>query len=114
RELELKNIYTLGGFQIDPKSFKLTLQSGQGAPPTVDLAGVPLIEMVGLDSWDEQNDQARRGHDGIVDQTGYSSRTRAWVDYNDGTLFLPDARPFGLRIAGAGARSVDQLLAGQV
>src|SRR5215471_4365491 len=37
RELELKNVYNLGGFGIDPKSFKLQVQSGQNDPPLVDI-----------------------------------------------------------------------------
>ena len=113
RELELKNIYNLGGFQIDPKSFKLMVQSGQSDPPTVDLHGVPLIEMLGLDSWKETTNQPVpadiNGGDGVVDGVGLSGngQTRGWVDYNDGTLFLPDLLPFAPRDIGANPRPFD-------
>src|SRR5262249_28546911 len=110
RELELKNIYNLGGFQIDPKSFKLQLQNGQDQPPKVDLNGHPLMEMLGLDSWDETTNQARRGQDGVVDATGFNTQTRSWVDYENGRLFLPDPRPFAPRLTGPGARLFHQLV----
>src|SRR5215471_17629028 len=114
RDLELKNIYNLGGFQIDPKSFKLMVQSGQNDPPTTqDLHGVPLIEMLGLDSWKETTNQPvpadNTGGDGVVDGVGLSGngQTRGWVDYDDGTLFLPDLLPFAPRDIGANPRPFD-------
>jgi hypothetical protein len=114
RELELKNIYNLGGFGIDPKSFKLRLAAGQEEPPVTDLDGVPFIEMAGLDNWDEQSNQARRGHDGEVDATGFNSQTRGWVDYANGTLFMPDARPFSPRLTGPDLHPFDRVLDDQV
>ena len=110
RELELKSFYNLGGFGIDAKSFKLTLQAGQGDPPVTALNGIPFLEMVGLDSWNEQTAQPRRGQDGQVDATGFNSQTRGWVDYTNGVLMLPDARPFAPRLAGPDAHKFDQLL----
>jgi hypothetical protein len=114
RELELKNVYNLGGYQIDPKSFKLTLQLGQDEPPITDLNGVPFLEAVGLDNWDEQSAQARRGHDGVVDGIGFNSQTRGWVDHANGTLVLPDLRPFAPRLAAPGGRPFDQYLDAQL
>ena len=110
RELELKNIYNLGGFQIDPKSFKLMVQSGQNDPPLVELAGKPLVELLGLDSWSETTNQPVRGQDGVVDATGFNTLTRSWVDYENGTLFLPDPLPFAPRIEGPNARPFDVLV----
>ena len=110
RELELKNVYYLGGFGIDPKTFKLTLAAGQGEPPVTDVAGFPFIEAVGLDGWNEQTEQALPGFDGVVDRLGFNSQTRGWVDYTNGTLFLPDARPFAPRLVGEGAREFDRFI----
>ena len=110
RELELKNVYNLGGFGIDPKSFKLTLQRGQDEPPTTAIDGVPFIELLGLDNWDEQTGQPRAGQDGEVDGFGFNSQSRPWVDYANGLLFLPDPRPFAPRIAGASAKPFEQFL----
>jgi len=110
RELELKNIYYLGGFGIDPKSFKLTLQNGQGEPPVTDVNGIPFVEAVGVDDWDEQTQQARPGHDGVVDNLGFNSQTDGWVNFTNGTLFLPDARPFAPRLAAGTARAFDSFI----
>jgi motility/secretion related protein SprA len=110
RELELKNFYDLGGFGIDPKSFKLTLQLGQNDPPITDMNGIPFIEMVGLDSWDEQTSQALPGHDGRVDTITFPSVPRGWVDYTNGVLFMPDPRPFAPRLSGLGAHAFDQFI----
>jgi len=112
RELELKNIYNLGGFQIDPKSFKLMVQSGQNDPPIVnDVNGRPFIEALGLDIWNETTNQPIAGQDGIVDGTGFNTQTRSWVDYDDGTLFLPDPLPFAPRDLGANPRPFDTFIA---
>jgi cell surface protein SprA len=94
RELELKNVYNLNGYGIDPKSFKLQVRRGQQEPPITDLNGIPFIEALGLDNWNEQTSQATRGHDGQVDATGINSQTRGFVDYTNGVLVLPDLRPF--------------------
>ena len=118
RELELKNIYNLGGFGIDPKSFKLQVQSGQGDPPTVDIGGgVTFVELLGLDSWNETTNQPvpsspTTGGDGVVDGVGFSgnSLTRGWVDYDNGTLFLPDFLPFAPRDLGASPRPFDKFV----
>jgi hypothetical protein len=104
RELELKNIYYLGGFGIDPKSFKLAIQFRQGEPPTTDQDGIPFIEMAGVDDWNEQNAQPVSGHDGAVDRTGFNGQTRGWVDYANGTIMFPDPRPFAPRVTGASVR----------
>ncbi len=114
RELELKNVYNLNGFGIDPRSFKLQIRRGQTDPPVTDMNGIPLIELLGIDSWDEQTSQARRGHDGQVDGTGYNSVSKPWVDYQNGVIVLPDLRPFAPRLAGPGARPFDRFLDDQV
>lgn len=110
RELELKNIYNLGGYGIDPKSFKLQLKSGQQEPAITDLDGVAFIEMAGLDNWNEQSAQPVLGHDGVVDATGFNTQTRSWVDYENGTIMLPDLRPFAPRGRGPDARPFDAYL----
>src|SRR5262249_62117271 len=82
-----------------------------GAPPTVDLGGVPFVEMMGLDTWSETTNQPISGQDGVVDATGFSSPpARGWVDYENGTLFLPDLLPFAPRTSGPNARPFDTFL----
>ena len=111
RELELKNVYNLNGFGIDPRSFKMQIRRGQTEPPVTDMNGIPFIELLGIDTWNEQTSQARKGQDGQVDGTGYNSQSRPWVDYQNGVLVLPDLRPFAPRLAGPGARPFDRYLA---
>jgi hypothetical protein len=101
RELELKQFYGLGAFSIDPASLTLSVQLGQTDPPVTSSNGVPFIEMFGLDSWDERDPVAVRGHDGRLDALGYNSQTRGWVDFANGVLFLPDVRPFAPRLDAA-------------
>ncbi len=112
RELELKNVYNLGAFDIDPASLSLSVSLGQTDPPVTGSNGIPFLELLGLDSWDERNPVAVRGHDGRLDAIGYNLQTRAWVDYVNGVLFLPDARPFAPRLDAA--HPFDRFLDGQV
>ena len=111
RELELKNIYYLGGSGIDPKSFKLAIQLGQSDPPITDQDGIPYIEMAGLDNWTETTSQPVAGHDLAVDRlAGFSGQPRSWVDYENGTIMLPDPRPFDPRVTGARQRPFDVMI----
>lgn len=112
RELELKGFYNLGPFSIDSSTFTLSVRLGQTDPPVTSSNGVPFIEMFGLDSWNESGSIPVRGHDGHVDATGYNTVTRGWIDYANGVLFLPDARPFAPRLDAA--HPFDRLLDAQL
>ncbi len=116
RDLELKNFYQLPGQGIDPASFKLSVEQGNNDPPhyTEEVSGiaVPYLELLGLDSYDETTGNPIFGqHDGKVDGTGakFTGGTvlRAFVDFKNGVLFLPDPRPFAPRL-GAGGKSFDR------
>ncbi len=102
RELELRNFYQLGGQRIDPGTIKINIRQGYTDPPQYSepaAPGIPYIEMLGLDNFDESGGSAVRGaHDNKVDGTVASSNTRAFVDFEEGTLFMPDVRPFAPRI----------------
>ncbi|MFN8587824.1 MAG: cell surface protein SprA [Candidatus Eisenbacteria bacterium] len=115
RELEMKNFYALGGYGIDPKSFTLTVQLGRDVPPVQYTDGpggtrVNFIEVLGLDKWDESNATPVEGHDEKVDGTGRSSGARAYVDYANGVLWIPDPRPFAPRVTAADPQFFDQLM----
>jgi hypothetical protein len=106
RELELKNFYQLPGQRIDPASFALTVRRGADDPPVTSIltpeGAVPYLEVLGLDSWDESQGAQIPGHDGKVDGTYLTlGSQQAFVDYEDGILFLPDLRPFAPRIGSA-------------
>jgi hypothetical protein len=114
RELEMKNFYQLPGFQIDPKSFKLSIQRGTTDPPreyahSPSGLDVNYLEVLGLDNLDESVSPPARGHDGRVDGTGYGSGVRAFVDFTNGVLWFPDPRPFAPRL-GTGGRWFDLLM----
>ncbi len=106
RELELHNFYQLGGQRIDPATFRLSIQKGREATPktTVQTDGgvVPFIEILGLDNFDESTGTPVRGHDNRVDGTLVSSTVRLFVDYENGTLFFLDPRPFAPRLGPSG------------
>ncbi len=115
RELELKNFYQLPGQGIDPASFKLSVHQAYYDPPQyTELVGslpVPYLELLGLDSYDETTGNPIFGqHDGKVDGTGvkFTGGTvlRAFVDFKNGVLFLPDPRPFAPRL-GSGGKPFD-------
>jgi hypothetical protein len=113
RQLELKNFYQLPGQRIDDKTFKLQIRRGVGQPPITfvrrDPETVPYTEILGLDNVDERNGFPVEGHDDVIDGTGADRSNRTFVDYENGTLFLPDLRPFAPRI-GANGLPFDQAI----
>ena len=113
RELELKNIYQLGGQRIDPKTFMLSIRKGTDQPYVTSIQApggpVPYIEAAGLDNYDETNGTPVFGqHDGRVDGTaaGGENQLHVAVDFENGLLFLPDPHPFSPRL-GAGGQPFD-------
>lgn len=117
RELELRNFYRLGGQRIDPKSFTLTIEQGSDDPPVTAIfkgggTPIPYIEAVGLDNFDETSGTPRFGeHDNKIDGSAPDSKFKVFVDYDNGTLFFFDLRPFAPRLVGPNARPFDQYLA---
>ncbi len=105
RELELRNFYQLAGQRIDPRTFNLTIRQGVDDPPVMFLVSgngepVPYTEVLGLDNFDEtRGTPIYRQHDGKVDGTLPDNTSRLFVDYENGTLFFFDPRPFAPRIA---------------
>ena len=108
RELELKNFYQLAGQRVDPKTLQLTISQGDDSPPRTiagtDLSqgrNVPFVEALGLDNFNESGGFVNfntHGHDGLVDGTQPTSNFRGFVDFERGTLWLPDLRPFAPRL----------------
>jgi hypothetical protein len=118
RELELRNFYQIGGQGIDPGSFALRVFQGYTDPPVYNERekGIPYLELVGLDNYDESGGVPVRGqHDGRVDGTAANSTllARSFVDFRSGVLFLPDLRPFAPRLGPDGRafeRAISSLL----
>ncbi len=122
RELELRNFYSLGSTRIDPASLKLTIRRGTAEPPTTTFnnpsgKAIPFLQILGLDNLDETTGRPQPGHDDKVDQRYLPESFGAFVDFESGTLFFPDLRPFAPRIAAASAprttgleEAIDRLL----
>ena len=107
RHLELKNFYQLPGQRIDAASFQMQIKRGDDEPARTSLSAsngesVPYIEVLGLDNFDESSGRPVRGHDGKVDGTSNNDQqfgqTRLFVDYENGTLYFLEPRPFAPRL----------------
>jgi hypothetical protein len=119
RELELKNFYQLAGQRIDPKSLLISIHQGNLDPPqTLAKEGVPYMQALGLDNFNETSGfpgYGHNGHDDLVDDVAPAQNFRSFIDYDRGTLWLPDLRPFAPRIKNDGtARRFDQYVSAQL
>ncbi len=83
--LALKNIYDLGGSEIDPASLVISLHSDLGAEPEFlgDDATTTFIRMLGVD---RESVNGFDGFDNIIDQV--------YLKLGEGLMVLPDLRPF--------------------
>lgn len=96
--LMMKNVYSLGAYQINSKDFRLQVfynnaQTGTDINylPVPDaetrIKGKPLIQVVGLDRLDQQND---RNPDGVFDFIDGVT-----INANNGRVYFPVVEPFG-------------------
>ncbi|NNC95882.1 MAG: cell surface protein SprA [Chitinophagales bacterium] len=92
-DLMMKNIYSLGAFQIGQEDFKLDIyynDPGQGVKrflPKGNLKGIPLIRLLNLDNLNNQNDAQP---DGIFDFV-----PGVTINPQRGKLIFPVVEPFG-------------------
>lgn len=104
REYELRNFYSLGARDIDPKTAKLQVRQlvGGGSrtyqeqftDPTTS-ENITYMEVTGLDLLNQsQGGLPVPGHDGSVD---YFS-DQSFVNWRDGIIYFPDLRPFAPRL----------------
>ncbi len=89
----MKNIYSLGAYQISPNDFKLNvtyLTSGGGEKPYLSegsVKGIPLLQLLNLDRLNSQNDPYP---DGIFDFV-----PNITIIPQNGRLIFPVIEPFG-------------------
>mgnify|MGYP003694613579 CR=1 FL=1 len=108
RSEELHPVDSPGQLQSGPHHHH---QDSPGGTPFT----VPYMEILGLDDLNEAGGTPVRGHDGFVDGTILSPNFGAWVDWQRGTLFLPDLRPFAPRITlDAAGRPFERLISRQL
>ncbi len=96
-DLMMKNVYSLGSFQVQPKDFKLSIvyaDDPSGADLNylpvkneVLLSGTPLLTVFNLDNL---NTQQERTADGLFDYI-----EGVTVNSQTGRIFLPTVEPFG-------------------
>jgi len=92
--LMMKNIYSLGSYQINPKNFMLNVwynnaATGYSVPylPQGHLEGKPLLEVLGMDQLDQAGD---RVPDGLFDFLPGLT-----IDATNGYIIFPNVEPFG-------------------
>jgi len=98
-KLMMKNVYSIGGYQINPEDFRLNvLFSGeeQGIPMGYltegAINGVPLIRVLGCDRLDlNQNPLS----DGVFDFIGEAATQGGLIQASNGRIFFPVLEPFG-------------------
>lgn len=98
-DLMMKNVYSIGSFQIQRENFKLNVIYNDNSDglkkinylpvPTSEtkLKGVPIIQVMGLDRLDQRNDPYA---DGIFDYV-----EGVTVNSNTGRIYFPVREPFG-------------------
>ncbi len=98
-DLMMKNVYSLGAFQVNPQDFRLELLYNN--PTTgVDLNYIPrppidqkpLLQALGLDRLDMQS---APNPDGWFDWVDNAATTGGTVNAQNGRIFFPVLEPFG-------------------
>ncbi|MEM6397532.1 MAG: cell surface protein SprA [Bacteroidota bacterium] len=105
-DLMMKNVYSLGAFQVNQEDFRLDIQyeiPGEGFQrflPNTNLAGIPLVRVFNLDRLNTQTDPAP---DGIFDYVPGLT-----INPTTGRIYFPVLEPFGSDLA---ERITDPVLA---
>ena len=98
-KLMMKNVYSIGGYQINPEDFRLNvLYSGeeQGIPMGYltegAVNGIPLIRVLGCDRLDLNQNPLP---DGVFDFINEAARQGGLIQSSNGRIFFPVLEPFG-------------------
>ncbi len=93
-KLMMKNIYSLGAYQVSPTNFRLNvlyLNDGTGTKinfiPSDTINGVPLLSVLNLDRLNTNRDQQPDGLFDFIDGVTINSA--------NGRVIFPEAEPFG-------------------
>lgn len=97
--LMMKNVYSIGGYQINPEDFRLNvLYSGdeQGIPMGYltegAVNGIPLIRVLGCDRLDLNQNPVP---DGVFDFVDMAATNGGTIQSSNGRVFFPVLEPFG-------------------
>jgi len=98
-DLMMKNVYSIGGYQINPEDFRLNvLFTGeeQGVPMGFitegQINGVPLIRALGCDNLDVNQNPIP---DGVFDFVGNAATGGGLIQASNGRVYFPVLEPFG-------------------
>jgi cell surface protein SprA len=94
-DLMMKNVYSLGGYQISPDNFQMnvtylnptTNNKINFLPEGAAFQGVPLIQPLGVDRLNNQNDPMPDGRYDMIDGITINKAT--------GRIYFPKVEPFG-------------------
>lgn len=98
-KLMMKNVYSLGAYQVSPEKFRLNIlftgdEEGvkNGFFAKGAQKGIPLIRLVGLDRLDQQQNP---NPDGIFDFIDGAATTGGTINATNGRIYFPTVEPFG-------------------
>ena len=100
--LMMKNVYSLGAYQVNKDNFILNVQytnNKTGTPVSylldTRIKGMPLISKMGLDRLDQQ---LNKQPDGVFDFIDNAETAGGTIQTSNGRIFFPVLEPFGLYI----------------
>lgn len=115
-DLMMKNVYSLGAFQVNREDFRLDLIYNNPATgvdinyiPRPPLDQIPIIQALGLDRLDPQN---APNPDGWFDFIDGAATTGGTINTQNGRIFFPVLEPFGSYLNGRlleNATNTDQI-----
>jgi len=97
--LMMKNVYSIGAYQVNPEDFVLNIlyEGGTEGVPTGyitegDIAGVPLIRALNLDNLDQQLNPP---YDGVFDFIDGAASQGGTIQASNGRIYFTLLEPFG-------------------
>jgi len=97
--LMMKNVYSIGAYQVNPEDFILNIlySGGEEGVPTGyitegDIAGVPLIRALNLDNLDQQLNPP---YDGVFDFIDMAATQGGTINAANGRIYFTLLEPFG-------------------
>ncbi|MBK9193523.1 MAG: cell surface protein SprA [Flavobacteriales bacterium] len=104
-DLMMKNVYSLGAFQVNREDFRLDLLYNNPANgidgnfiPRDPIANTLLMQVLGLDRLDQQN---APNVDGTFDFVDGATTTGGTINTQNGRIFFPVLEPFGTTLRNA-------------
>lgn len=98
-DLMMKNVYSIGGFQINPEDFQfhVTYKASEIGIPMgflteTNIQGIPLIRVFNMDNLNRQMDPEPDGIFDFIDQAAANGGT---IQSSNGRVFFPVTEPFG-------------------